>query len=89
MQTIKKKINNIKYQTDRELLNEYWNIKLANKTWNVSWEILGTHKSYSQSYKRFLPCLNEKLVFALHKDDNVLNKRPEVISKAGTETNTC
>ena len=26
-------------------------------------------------------CLNERLVIALHKDDNMLNKRSEVISK--------
>ena len=31
----KKSFNNIKYQTDTELSNEYWNIKLANKTSNI------------------------------------------------------
>ena len=77
----KKTFNNIKYQTDTELSNEYWNIISANKTSNVSWEILGTHKSYKQSSKRCLLCLNEKLAIALHKDDNMLNKRPEIISK--------
>ena len=45
----KKKFNNIKYQTDTELSNEYWNIISANKTSNLSWENLGTHKSYNQS----------------------------------------
>ena len=49
MRTIKKTFNNIKYQTDTELSNEYWNIISANKT---SWEILGTHKPYNQSSKR-------------------------------------
>ena len=77
----KKTFNNIKYQTDTELSNEYWNIISANKTSNVSWEILGTHKSYNQSSKRCLLCLNEKLAIALHKDDNMLNKRSEIISK--------
>ena len=77
----KKMFNNIKYQTDTELSNEYWNIISANKTSNVSWEILGTHKSYNQSSKRCLLCLNEKLAIALHKDDNMLNKRSEIISK--------
>ena len=43
----KKTFNNIKYQTDTELSNEYWNIISANKTLNVSWEMLGTHKSYN------------------------------------------
>ena len=77
----KKTFNNIKYQTDTELSNEYWNIISANKTSNISWEILGTHKSYNQSSKRCLLCLNEKLAIALHKDDNILNKRSEIISK--------
>ena len=70
--------NNIKYQTDTELSNEYWNITSANKISNVSWEILGTRKSNNESSKR---CLNEKLAIALHKDDNMLNKRSEIISK--------
>ena len=73
--------NNIKYQTDTELSNEYWNIISANKTSNISWEILGTHKSYNQSSKRCLLCLIEKLAIAPHGDDNMLNKRSEVISK--------
>ena len=77
----KKTFNNVKYQTDTELSNEYWNIISANKTSNISWEILGTHKSYNQSSKQCLLCLNEKLAIALHKDDNMLNKRSEIISK--------
>ena len=77
----KKSFNNIKYQTNTELSNKYWNIMSANKTTNVSWEILGTYKSYNQSTKRSLLCLNEKLAIALHKDDNMLNKRSEIISK--------
>ena len=76
----KKTFNNIKYQTDTELSNEYWNI-ISTNTSNVSWEIFGTHKSYNQSSKRCLLCLNEKLAIALHKDDNMLNKRSEIISK--------
>ena len=81
MRTIRKHSTTSKYQTDTELSNEYWNITSANKTSNVSWEILGTQKSYNQSSKRCLLCLNEKLAIALHKDDNMLNKRSEIISK--------
>ena len=57
----KKTFNKIKYQTDKELSNEYWNIISSSKTSNISWEILGTHKLYSQSSKLCLLCLNEKL----------------------------
>ena len=71
----------MKYRTDTELSNEYWNIISANKTSNIHREILGTHKSYNKSSKRCLLCLNEKLAIALFKDDNMLNKISEVISK--------
>ena len=64
----KKTFNNIKYQTDAELSNEYWNIMSAKKTSNISLDILGTHKSYNQRSKQCLLCLNEKLAIALHKD---------------------
>ena len=77
----KKTLNNVKYRTDAELSNEYWNIISAKKTSNISWEILGTHKSYNHSSKRCLLCLDEKPAIALHKDDNMLNKRSEIISK--------
>ena len=79
--TVKSSPNNIKYQTDTELSNEYWNIISATKTSNVSWEMLGTQKPYNQSSKRCLLCLNEKLVIALHKAENMLNKTSEIISK--------
>ena len=49
--TVKSSPNNIKYQTDTELSNEYWNIISASKTSNVSWEILVTQKPYNQSSK--------------------------------------
>ena len=58
-----------------------WNTISANKTSNISWEILGTHKSYNQSSKRCLLCLTEKLAIDLHKDDSILNKSSEKISK--------
>ena len=77
----KKTFNNIEYQTDTDLSNEYWNIILANQISNISWKILGTHKSYNQSSKQCVLCLTEKLAIALHKDDNILNKRSEIISK--------
>ena len=85
----KKTFNNIKYQTDTELSNEYWNIISVNKTPNISWEIFETHKSYNQGSKRCLLCLNEKLAIALHKDDNMLNKRSEIIRKCRHRKNTC
>ena len=55
----KKTFNNIKYQTDTDLSNEYWNIISANKTSNKSCEFFGTHKSYNQRSKRCLLCLDD------------------------------
>ena len=57
----------------KQIQNYQTNIGIsAKKTSNISWEILGIHKSYNQSSKRCLLCLNEKLASALHKDDNIL-----------------
>ena len=74
MRNIKKTFNNIKFQTDTELLNKYGNIKPAKKSLNISWEIFGTHKSYNRRSKRCLLCPNEKLAIALHRDDNMQKK---------------
>ena len=73
MQTIKKHsiTSNTKpiqnYQTDIGI--SYQQTKLC------------SHKSCKQSSKRFLLCLYEKLAFVLLTDNNMLNKRFEVISK--------
>ena len=83
----KKTFSNIKYQIDTELSNiKYWNIKnigifYQQTKLRISWEVLGTHESYNQSSKWCLLCLIEKLAITLHKDDNMLNKRSDVISK--------
>ena len=44
------------------------------------WEILEINQPYNTSTKRCMLCLNEKLAVALHKEDNILNKRTESIS---------
>ena len=77
----KKAFNNMKFQTDTKLSNEYGNIISANKTSNISWEILASQKSYNQSSKQCLLYLNKKLEIALNKDHNMVNKRFEVINK--------
>ena len=68
-------------KTDTELSNEIWHLKEQNKNADISWQILGIHQSYNTLTKRCMLCLNKKLVTALHKDDNVLNKRTEIVSK--------
>ena len=72
---------NRKYKTDTELSNEIWKIKKQNIKVDISWEIPGIHQSYNTSTKRCMLCLNKELAIALHKEDNILNKRTEIISK--------
>ena len=68
-------------KTDTELSNKIWKLKEQKKNVDISWEILGVHQSYNTSTKRCMLCLNEKLAVALRKEDNILNKRTEIISK--------
>ena len=72
-----KKFNSIKCQTDTELSDEYRNIISAKKTSNISWEILGTHKSDNQSSKRCLLCPNEKQAITLDGNNNMIKKDPK------------
>ena len=77
----RKYFKNRKYKTNTELSNEIWKLKEQNKNVDISWEIISIHQSYNTSTKRCILCLNEKLTIALHKEDNILNKRTEIISK--------
>ena len=54
----RKEFNNIKYENEPEIPNEYLNIISANKMSNISCKTLETHKSYNQSSKRCFVCLN-------------------------------
>ena len=81
MQTIENLSKTGITKTDTELSNEIWKLKEQNKNADISWEILGIHQSYNTSTKRCMLCRNEKLVIALHKKCNMLNKRTEIISK--------
>ena len=75
----KKKINNIKYQTDT---NYQTNIGIScHRKLRTCPGIFWEHKSYNQGSKRCLLCLIEKIAIALHKNHNMLHKRSEVISK--------
>ena len=68
----RKSFKNRKHETDTELSNDIWKFK-------EQWEVLVIHQSYNT--KRYILCLNEKLAMALQKQDNILNKRTEIITK--------
>lgn len=69
------------YKTDTELSIEAWKIKNNNANSTIVWEKKSQHQSYNVNTKRCLLCLNEKLEIALYKENNLLNKRSELVSK--------
>ena len=70
-----------KYKIDTELLNEMWKLREQNKNVDIWLEILWIHQSYNTVTKRCMLRLNETIAIALHKEDSILNKYSEVISK--------
>ena len=68
-------------KSDTELSNEFWRIKDNKHSANITWEILGRHQVHNTSSKRCSLCLNEKLKIRLHWNNNMLNKRTEILNK--------
>ena len=77
----KKSLNHRNRKSDTELSNEFWRIKDNKHNANITWEILGRHQAYNTSSKRCSLCLNEKLKIALHRNNNMLNRRTEMLNK--------
>ena len=77
----KKLFNHSNRKSDTELSNKFWRIKDNKHNENITWEILGRHQAYNTSSKRCSLCLNEKLKIVLHRDNNMLNRRTEILNK--------
>ena len=77
----KKSFNHEKYKKDTELSKEVWELKDNNGNPDVTWNIFGKFSAYNPSSHRCNLCLNEKLEISIHNEDNLLNKRSEVISQ--------
>ena len=81
----RKSFKNRKHKTDTELSNEIWKLKeqqQKKKNVDISWETLEKFSTRTKaSTNQCMLCLNEKLAIPLHKEDNILNKRTEIISK--------
>ena len=77
----KKSFSHGNSRSDTELSNEFWRIQDNKHNANITWEILGRHQAYSTSSKRSSLCLNEKLKIVLHRDNNLLNRRTEILNK--------
>ena len=76
----KKSFNHVKHKNDTELLKEFWEIKQRNGTRKITWKIMRMCRFCNPNSKRYLLCLNEKYEIAIHKGDNLLNKRTEIIN---------
>ena len=68
-------------KSDTELSNEFWKIKYNKCSTNITWQILVRHQAYNTSSKRCSLCLNEKLKKALHVNNNIINRRTEILNK--------
>ena len=77
----KKSFSHRNRKSDTELSNEFWRIKDNKHSANITWDILGRHQAYNTSSKRCSLCLNEKLKIALHRNNNMLNKRTKILKQ--------
>ena len=77
----KKSFSHRNRKSDTELSDEFWRIKDKKHNANITWEILGRHQAYNRSSKRCSLCLNEKLRIVLYRDNNMLNRRTEILNK--------
>ena len=76
----KKSFNHRNHKSDTDLSNNFWKIKDHERSTNITWEILGRHQAYNTSSKRCSLRLNKKLKIALHRNNNMLNRRTEILS---------
>ena len=53
----------------------------GNSNPKVTWAVRNQFSAYNPQSKRYFLCLNEKLEFLEDKENNLLNKKSEVISK--------
>ena len=77
----KKSFNHRNCRSDAELSNKFWKIK-DNKTQRK--HNMGDFRqtpTYNTTSKRCSLCLNEKLKIALHRNNNMLNRRTEILNK--------
>ena len=77
----RKAFKNDYYEKDSELSEEVWNIKRKDGQYTIQWQKHQNFPSYTPETMKCSLCMNEKLEIALHKGDDLLNKRSEIISQ--------
>ena len=69
-----------KRRNETELSKHLWQLKEANKEFNITWKILAKAKSYTNLTKRCNLCTTEKLLLICRPHMATLNKRNELVS---------
>ena len=67
------------HKNDTELFKEYWKVKQQNGIPRIKWRVLRKCHAYNQNKRQCILCLNEKYEIAYCKEDNLLNKRTEIL----------
>ena len=70
-----------KHINNTELSKYIWQLRDKKQDFNIKWSIISRARPYSNISKRCDLCLTEKLMIIKHSNDNLLNKRSELISK--------
>ena len=68
-------------KTTKMTRNYRMKIKASKEEPVFVWKNLGQHQPYNVNTKWCLLCLNEKLQITIYRENNMLNKRTEIISK--------
>ena len=76
-----KDFNNEVYKNSTELSKEVWKIKERGFVPNVTWKIIRQLPSYNPAAKKCMLCIGEKVEILLRDNENLLNKRSELVSK--------
>ena len=73
--------NHQKYQHHTSLSKYVGDLKNKKKPFNISWSIVGKAPPYNPSAKTCKLCFLEKALILINKEDNLLNKRSELMNK--------
>ena len=76
-----KSFNHQKYENETILSKQLWKLKSENFTTYITWKILRRCPPFNRAQVKCNLCLNEKLEIALYQENNLLNKRTELVSK--------
>ena len=78
-----------KHSNETELSKYIWDLKKGRRNFSLKWSILKRATAYQGGAKQernaFLLCLEEKLFILKAKNENLLNKRSELVSKCRHE----